>query len=114
MHRTTTEPPALAGIRHVLLDLDGTLYRGDRLFPATLPFLDRLRRLGVGRTFLTNNTSQSKADYVAKLRKFGIAAGEGDVYTPADSTITYLRDRLPAVRTLAVLGTPSLCRQFEG
>jgi NagD protein len=105
--------PDLARTRHVVLDLDGTLYRGGRLFPATLPFLGRLRRLGVGATFLTNNTSQSKADYVAKLRKLGIAAGEGDIYTPADSTITYLRDRLPGVRALAVLGTPSLCRHFE-
>ncbi len=102
----------LARIRHVVLDLDGTLYRGGRLLPDALPFLDRLRRLGVGRTFLTNNTSQSKADYVTKLRKFGIPAGEADIYTPADSAITYVRDRLPGVRALAVLGTPSLCRQF--
>src|SRR3954447_11058943 len=118
MHRTTTDnspasAPDLARVRHVVLDLDGTLYRGDRLIPATLLFLDRLRRLGVGRTFLTNNTSQSKADYVRKLRGLGIAADEADISTPADSTITYLRDRLPGVRALAVLGTPSLCRQFE-
>jgi HAD superfamily hydrolase (TIGR01450 family) len=104
---------ALARICHVVLDLDGTLYRGGRLFPATLPFLARLRRLGVGATFLTNNTSQSKADYVAKLRKFGIPANEADIYTPADSAIVYLRDRLPGMSRLAVLGTPSLCRQFE-
>jgi HAD superfamily hydrolase (TIGR01450 family) len=103
----------LARVRHVVLDLDGTLYSGGRLFPATLPFLDCLRRLGIGATFLTNNTSQSKSDYVTKLRRFGIAADEGDIYTPADSTIAYLRDRLPGVQRLAVLGTPSLCRQFE-
>lgn len=103
----------LSRVRHVVLDLDGTLYRGGRLFDSTLPFLARLRRLGVGRTFLTNNTSQSKADYVAKLRKFGIDAGEDDIYTPADSAIVYLRDRLRRVKRLAVLGTPSLCRQFE-
>ena len=30
----------LKKIRHVVLDLDGTLYRGGRLFPATRPFLD--------------------------------------------------------------------------
>ena len=56
-------------IRHVALDMDGTLYRGKRLFDATLPFLERLRRLGIGYTFLTNNTSLSKADYVRKLRR---------------------------------------------
>src|SRR6476620_3631718 len=113
MHRTTTEFLPVARIRHVLLDLDGTLYRGDRLIPTTLPFLDRLGRLGIGRTFLTNNTSRSKADYVAKLGRLGIAAAEADIYTPADSAIAYLRDHLPGVTAVAVLGTPSLVAQFE-
>jgi len=41
----------LARIRHVVLDLDGTLYRGDRLFEVTIPFLARLSKLGIGHTF---------------------------------------------------------------
>jgi NagD protein len=102
----------LARVRHVALDLDGTLYRGGQLFPFTRPFLDRLGRLGIGHTFLTNNTSRSKADYVRKLRDLGIEADEGRVCTPADSAIVHLRDRLPGVRRVAVLGTPSLCDQF--
>ena len=106
-------PGALSRIRHVALDMDGTLYRGQRLFDATLPFLERLRRLGIGYTFLTNNTSLSKADYVHKLRRFGIDADQGQIVTPADSAIAYLRERLPGVESIAVLGTPSLCRQFE-
>jgi len=103
----------LAGIRHVVLDLDGTLYRGSRLFDETLPFLAKLRVWNIGCTFLTNNTSRSKADYVEKLRNFGIAASEEQIYTPADSTIVYLHQKLPAVKSIAVLGTPSLCQQFE-
>src|SRR5438034_6608711 len=103
----------LAAIRHVVLDLDGTLYRGERLFAATLPFLQRLRDWQIGCTFLTNNTSRSKADYVAKLQKLGIDASEDQIYTPADSTIAYLHERLPGVSAIAVLGTPSLCVQFE-
>jgi NagD protein len=93
--------------------MDGTLYRGKRLFEVTLPFLARLRRLGIGYTFLTNNTSLSKADYVAKLRGFGIEATEGEVSTPADATIAHLRHQWPEARALAILGTGSLCRQFE-
>lgn len=105
--------PALAHIRHVVLDMDGTLYRGKRLFACTLSFLERLRCLKIGYTFLTNNTSLSKSDYVAKLRGFGIAAVEEEIRTPADAAIDYLRVRFPAIGTIAVLGTPSLCRQFE-
>lgn len=105
-------PHDLAVVRHVVLDLDGTLYRGDRLFDATLPFLAQLRSWQIGYTFLTNNTSRSKADYVAKLSKLGIAAAESEIYTPADSTIVHLRENLPQVTSLGVLGTPSLCQQF--
>jgi HAD superfamily hydrolase (TIGR01450 family) len=103
----------LAAIRHVVLDLDGTLYRGNRLFDETLPFLAKLCDWNIGCTFLTNNTSRSKADYVEKLRKFGIECDEAQIYTPADSTIVYLRENLSAAKTIAVLGTPSLCQQFE-
>src|SRR5262245_36328937 len=103
----------LAAIRHVVLDLDGTLYRGNRLLPATLPFLAQLKSWNIGCTFLTNNTSRSKADYVAKLRHFGIDASENHIYTPTDSAIAYLQQQLPDVHDIAVLGTPSLCQQFE-
>src|SRR5438093_942010 len=100
----------LARIRHFVLDLDGTLYRGNHVFPQTLPFLAQLRHLGLDYTFLTNNTSRSKADYVAKLANLGISASEDEIYTPADSTIAYLREQLPHVTNIAVLGTPSLCQ----
>ncbi len=104
----------LSRIRHVALDMDGTLYRGKRLFDVTIPFLERLRRLGIGYTFLTNNTSLSKADYVEKLRRFGIVVDEEVIATPADATIAHLRENFPEVGTIAVLGTPSLVKQFEG
>ena len=102
-------PAELAAIRHVVLDLDGTLYRGNRLFDATLPFLAQLKAANIGVTFLTNNTSRSKADYVAKLGAFGIAADAEEIYTPADST---LRDYLHLLSALgverAVLVQPSV------
>jgi NagD protein len=102
----------LLHIRHVVLDLDGTIYRGSHLFDCTLPFLDRLRTLGIGYTFLTNNTSRSRADYVAKLLKFGIRVNEEQIYTAADSALAYVRRQLPGVKRVAVLGTPSLCAQI--
>ena len=100
-------------IRHVVLDLDGTLYRDGKIFPQTLPFLARLRRLGIGYTFLTNNTSRGKAEYTVKLKALGIDAREDEIYTPAESTIAYLQTRQPPMRRIALLGTPSLCQEFE-
>ncbi len=102
----------LARIRHVVLDMDGTIYCGEQLFDCTLPFLDLLKRLGTTYTFLTNNTSRSKKDYIAKLEKRGIPATADQMYTAADSTISYLREQLPQVKRIAILGTSSLSAQF--
>lgn len=105
--------PALAGVRHLVLDLDGTIYKGSTLFPWTLRFLEQLRQAGIGHTFLTNNTSHSKNDYVERLRGMGIPASAEEIYTAADATIDYLRRHLPDAARIALLGTPSLCEQFE-
>jgi NagD protein len=102
----------LGKIRHLALDLDGTLYLGKRLFPFTIPFLARLREMGIGRTFFTNNSSVSTRGYVAKLRRLGIDAGEGDVYSSTTATLAYLQDQWPGVRRLFVLGTPALREEF--
>jgi HAD superfamily hydrolase (TIGR01450 family) len=108
-----TQTPELTRLRHIVLDLDGTIYKGGHLFDCTIPFLDLLASLHIGHTFLTNNTSLAKADYVRKLSDFGIPADESRIYTPADSAIAYVRERHPEVARLGVLGTPSLCRQIS-
>jgi len=93
--------------------MDGTIYKGGTLFDATAPFLAGLRELGIGYTFLTNNPSKSVADYVAHLRKMGVPATGDQLYTAAQATIEYLREKWPAVRRLFTLGTPSMSEQFK-
>lgn len=98
----------LRPIRHVALDMDGTIYRGSTLFDFTRPFLTQLTGLGIGYTFLTNNSSKSVKDYVAHLRAMGIAANADQIYTSTNATIEFLRETMPAVRRLFVLGTASM------
>lgn len=102
----------LRRVRHVALDMDGTIYAGETLFPFTLPFLALLSELGIGYTFLTNNSSKSTLDYVAHLRKLGILAAVDHIYTSAQATIAHLSAEYPAVRRLFVLGTPSLIAEI--
>ncbi len=99
-------------IRHFVLDMDGTIYNGQTLFPHTRPFLALLSDLGIGYTFLTNNPSKNRADYLAHLRKLGVAARPEQIYTSAHATIEYLHEKWPQVRRLFVLGTASMCREF--
>jgi NagD protein len=98
----------LRWIRHLALDMDGTIYRGGTLFDSTQPFLDRMNAQEIGYAFLTNNSSKSVADYVRHLRQFGIAARDDQIYTSVLCTMDYLRKTLPEVRRLYILGTPSL------
>jgi NagD protein len=100
-------------IRHVALDMDGTIYKGKTLFAVTDPFLDLLGELGIGYTFLTNNPSKSVTDYVAHLREMGIPATPDQLYTSAQATIEFLQEKWPTVRRLFVVGTPSMCEQFN-
>jgi HAD superfamily hydrolase (TIGR01450 family) len=103
----------LAEIRHVALDMDGTIYSGGTLFASTKPFLALLGRLGIGHTFLTNNSSKSTQDYLARLEKIGIAAAPEQLYTSTQATIEYLRQQMAAVKRLFVLGTASMSRELE-
>lgn len=103
----------LAAIRHVALDMDGTIYRGATLFETTEPFLALLKELGIGHTFLTNNPSKNVSDYLARLREIGVAATEDQLYTSTQATIEYLREEWPKVSRLYVLGTASMCAEFS-
>lgn len=100
-------------IRHVALDMDGTIYLGSQLFPWTKGFLKKLSDNGIGYSFLTNNPTRSLDDYVKKLHGMGIEATRDEVYTTAVATIDYIKTRFPDARRLFVLGTPSMIGEFE-
>ena len=102
----------LKGIRHVALDMDGTIYMGMSLFDFTKPFLSRLKQMGITYSFLTNNPSTSIADYLKKLAGMGIEATADEMYTTALATIDYLKTHLPAAKRLFILGTPSMTSEF--
>lgn len=104
----------LRKIRHVALDMDGTIYTDNTLFPATIPFLQLLQKLGIGHTFLTNNPARSVAEYVTHLRKMGIQADASQLYTSTQATIDYLKKNYPQLRRLFVLGTSGLCDELRG
>jgi HAD superfamily hydrolase (TIGR01450 family) len=93
--------------------MDGTIYKGGTLFPFTAAFLQRLRDLGIGYSFLTNNPSKSTSDYLSHLEKLGLSARREELHTSAQATLDYLRARLPHARRLFLLGTPSMIAEFE-
>jgi len=115
MNRATTQPDLarLRAIRHVALDMDGTIYCGGQLFAETLPFLETLCSLGISHTFLTNNSSKSVAEYLRHLGKLGVAASPDDVFTSTHATIELLRRTAPHIKRVFVVGTPGLRGELE-
>lgn len=104
----------LQRVRHLALDMDGTIYLGSRLFDCTRPFLARLGALGIGYSFLTNNSSRSRDDYLRKLARLGIEAEPDQLITSTHATVDYLRHNLLGARRLFVLGTPSMQSELGG
>jgi HAD superfamily hydrolase (TIGR01450 family) len=98
----------LTSVRHIALDMDGTIYSGGTVFESTLPFLGLLTKLGIGHTFMTNNSSKSSRQYLARLTQIGIHASPSELYTSTAATIEHLRAQMPSVRKLFVLGTQGL------
>ena len=85
----------LASVRCFLLDLDGTLYLGDRMLDGSLEFLEKLRQTGRTCLFLTNNSSRSAAFYREKLRRLGVPRDCIRVLTSGQAAARYVKDRFP-------------------
>ena len=103
----------LRKLKHLALDMDGTIYLGSNLFPFTINFLDSMDKAGIGHSFLTNNPTKSVADYLHKLEGMGIHATEDNMYTTSLAAIDYIKKTYPEARRLFMLGTPSMVSQFE-
>lgn len=94
-----------------LLDMDGTIYLGNRLIEGALTFLDTLKQQKKRFIFLTNNSSKGKKAYTEKLHRLGIKVTDEDVYSSGDATIHYL-NKIKKNARVFLLGTPALEEDF--
>ncbi|MEG2599758.1 MAG: HAD-IIA family hydrolase [Muribaculaceae bacterium] len=104
---------ACSKIKHVALDMDGTIYLGSSLFPYTIDFLLMLNDNGIKYSFLTNNPTKSSKDYIEKLAKLGIEVKKEQIYTTAIATIDYIKVHYPEAKNLFLMGTKSMVAEFE-
>lgn len=83
----------LAKKKLFLFDMDGTIYEEDRIFDGTIDLLNLIRKQGNQYVFITNNSSKSVEDYIAKVEKMGIKATEEDFFTSAQATALFLKKK---------------------
>ena len=103
----------LSAIQHFLIDMDGTLYLGDRSIDGAAGFIRFLEESGRNYLFFTNNCSVDAGYYEEKLGRMGIDAAADRVLTSGEATARYLRSETD-YRRVYVVGTPSLENELSG
>lgn len=97
----------------VLLDLDGTVYRGSLPITGVPETITSVRRLGVAVRFVTNNAAKAPSAVAEHLTSLGVAADPGEVSTSAQAAARVLRQRLSAGSAVLVVGTASLAAELR-
>ena len=98
--------------RGFIVDLDGTVYLGERLLPGARAALLALRAAGRRVCFLSNKPIQSRADYAAKLTRLGIPAALDDVINSSYVVARHLAREAPGARCF-VIGEPPLVEELR-
>ncbi len=88
-----------------ILDLDGTVYLGERLIPGADRVIRLLRGKGRKVVFLSNKPLHRRDDYAEKLTRLGIPASPEDVISSTFVLIRYLQERAPGTKVF-VIGEP--------
>ena len=94
-----------------LLDLDGTIYLGERAIPGAPETVRKLREAGSRVAFISNKPLEPRERYANKLTRLGIPADPADVLTSAHVLGRWLAAEAPGAR-IFVIGEPPLLAEL--
>ena len=97
-------PPPVDVHDAVLLDLDGTLYRGTRAVPGAAAALAAVTAAGLHLAYLTNNASRTPQEVAEHLQGLGVPAAADDVVTSAQAAARLLVEEAGAGARVLVVG----------
>jgi len=89
-----------------IFDLDGTIYRSDKLIPGADGVIRLLRENGRKVVFLSNKPIQTREDYASKLTRLGIPTQPDEVINSTFVMTNYLKKIAPEGRLFVVGETP--------
>ena len=102
----------LEGIRVLLLDLDGVIYRGSEAVPhAVKSLLKAAKTLRLG--YVTNNASRTPAQVADQIAGYGLPAKAHDVVTSPQSAARMLASLVPQGSLVLVVGGVGLVSEVE-
>ncbi len=95
-----------------LIDLDGTMYKGEEPIEAAASFIKVLVAKGIPYVFLTNNASRTPEELADKLNSFGIPATKDHVFTTSLATANYIKKQKSDANCF-VIGEKGLVEAIE-
>lgn len=98
-------------IRVFVLDMDGTIYLGNDLFPYTHSFLQQVEKSDRAYYFFTNNSSKDIQTYIKKLKNFDICITPEQMMISTHVVLDYLEKHHKGERVY-IVGTPALRKDF--
>jgi HAD superfamily hydrolase (TIGR01450 family) len=99
---------ALEKITHLIIDMDGVLYLGDRPMPCLREFFAFLRERNIRFILATNNSTRTPQAYVDKLAGMGVTVSPDEILVSGQATARFLRREYPTGTRLHVFGMSSL------
>ena len=97
-------------LKTVLMDLDGTVYRGKELIDGAPEAIDYIRRRGLNLFFFTNNSEKNRQQIAERLINMGIDCSAEDVINSGYIAMLMIKDRRYGKVFLS--GSPSLREEF--
>nr|WP_049981364.1 HAD-IIA family hydrolase [Halolamina rubra] len=95
-----------------ILDVDGTVVRGEERLPGAAEGLAALASRSIPRLFVSNNPTRPATAYAEKLRRAGVDAAPSEILTAGASTVAYL-GRHHTGETVYLVGERGLREQLE-
>ena len=74
-------------IKAILLDLDGTVYNGNKMIDGADKAIKNMRMQNIEVIFCTNNSSTLPSSIAMKLNNMGIECGESDILSSGTMAI---------------------------
>lgn len=95
-------------VEGVLLDLDGTLFRGQEAIPGAIAFIKTLQSRSIPFLYWTNNSTRTPDAVAEHLRELGFGATADQVYTSSQALMDLLNQHLNRGDAVYVVGEHGL------
>lgn len=99
-------------VKLFLMDMDGTVYLGDKVIDGAFNALQELRNKGKRICFFTNNSSHSHTAYINKLSKMGFKISSEEIMTSGQVTAEYIL-REHKGKKVYLMGTDALYDEMK-